>query len=74
MLKFGPVKETKKKKKEILANIAQSEINELAKQLLPVEDLVIVVAGDKNKISQELESLNWGSVSIIENNFQSQPS
>lgn len=66
MLRFGLVKDFVESQKEILANIAPSELNALAKQHLPLEEMVIVVAGDKNKIVEPLKALNLGKVVVLE--------
>lgn len=66
MLEFGLVKEYVKEQKRILANIAASEINELAKNWLPIDQMVIVVAGNKNVIREPLEALNLGNVIVLE--------
>lgn len=66
MLRFGLVKDFVESQKEILANIAPPELNALAKKYLPLEEMVIVVAGDKNKIVGPLEALNLGPVVVVE--------
>lgn len=65
MLEFGLVKEYVAEQKEILSNIAATEINELAKKHLPIEEMVIVIAGDKNVIEDPLKSLNVGEVVVL---------
>ena len=68
MLEFGLVKEFVEDQKLILANIAVSEINDLAKEYLPVEEMVIVVAGNKEVIKEPLEQLGFGEVIVLEEN------
>lgn len=66
MLEFGLVKEYVDEQKEILSNIAPTKINTLAKKYLPVEDMVIVVAGDRSVIEGPLRDLGAGEVLVLE--------
>ncbi len=43
----------------ILANLTKEELNALAKELLPLEKMVIVVVGDKEKIGESLNKLGY---------------
>nr|WP_294796079.1 pitrilysin family protein [uncultured Mucilaginibacter sp.] len=47
------------KQNEILKNITKAEINALAKKYLPIENMVIVVVGDKASIKPGLEKLGY---------------
>jgi zinc protease len=47
------------KQNEILKNITKAEINALAKKYLPLENMVIVVVGDKTSIKPGLEKLGY---------------
>jgi zinc protease len=49
---------------EILAAIGQEELNELAKKHLNVEEMIIVVVGDKATILPELEGLGYDIVEL----------
>ena len=66
MLQFGLVKDFIYKQKEIMTNIAASEVNQLAQKFLPVDDMLIVVAGDKDKIVEPLKDLGLAEVVVIE--------
>ena len=44
---------------EILKNITKAEVNALAKKYLPIENMVIVVVGDKASIKPGLEKLGY---------------
>ena len=66
MLEFGLVKEYVDEQKEILSNIATTKINELAVKHLPIEDMVIVIAGDKNVIEAPLRNLDVGEVVVLQ--------
>jgi zinc protease len=68
MLEFGLVKEYVDEQKDILANIAAQEINELAAKWLNSKNMVIVVAGNKEVIKEPLEALGFGEVIILEDN------
>ena len=52
------------KQNEILAAIGQEELNELAKKHLVMEDMIIVVVGDKASILPQLESLGYDIVEL----------
>lgn len=62
MLEFGLNKSYVEDQKEILANIASAEVNRLAKKYLPVENMVMVIAGDSEKITSSLEELGLGEI------------
>ena len=47
------------KQNEILKNITKAEINALAKKYLPIENMVIVVVGDKASIKPGIEKLGY---------------
>ena len=49
---------------EILAAIGQDELNELAKKHLNMEDMIIVVVGDKATVLPQLESLGYDIVEL----------
>ncbi len=49
---------------EILAAIGQEELNELAKKHLNMEEMIIVVVGDKATILPELEGLGYDIVEL----------
>ena len=49
---------------EILAGISQEEINNLAKKHLDVDDMIIVVVGDKKTILPGLETLGYDIVEL----------
>ncbi|MBI1185514.1 insulinase family protein [bacterium] len=66
MLEFGLVKDYVEEQKRILANIALEEVNQIANKWLPVENMVVVVAGDKNTIVPPLQQLNFGPLVIID--------
>jgi zinc protease len=68
MLEFGLVMEYVDEQKDILANIAAQEINELAAKWLNSKNMVIVVAGNKEVIKEPLEALGFGEVIILEDN------
>ncbi|MFY0673539.1 MAG: insulinase family protein [Bacteroidia bacterium] len=68
MLEFGLVKEYVDEQKNILANIAAQEVNELAAKWLNSKNMVIVVAGNKEVIKAPLEALGFGEVLILEDN------
>ena len=52
------------KQNAILAGISQKEINELAKKHLNVDDMIIVVVGDKQSILPNLQELGYEIVEL----------
>ncbi|MGB0431105.1 MAG: M16 family metallopeptidase [Bacteroidia bacterium] len=68
MLDFNLDKEYVETQKQLLANIATSEINSLAQKWLNINKMVVVIAGDKDIISKPLEELGFGEVIILEEN------
>lgn len=52
------------KQNEILKNIKKEEIDEMAKKYLPVDNMVIVVVGDKKSLKTKLEKLGYEVVEL----------
>ncbi|MCB0395692.1 MAG: insulinase family protein [Flavobacteriales bacterium] len=50
---------------QILKGMTKDEINKLAKEHLPVDHMVIVIVGNKNRIKKDLEALGYGKVKEI---------
>ena len=44
---------------KLLQSLTKEELNQLAKELLPVDKMVIVVVGDKEKIGENLIKLGY---------------
>tara|TARA_R100001377_G_scaffold16548_3_gene8386 strand:- start:567 stop:2855 length:2289 start_codon:yes stop_codon:yes gene_type:complete len=50
--------------REIINNISKSEIDDLARAKLPIENMVILVVGDKSVILESLEALGYPIVEL----------
>lgn len=55
---------------EILKNITQEEINQLAKNNLKTDEVVIVVAGDMLLLKDRLDNLGYGKVQMLDKKGQ----
>lgn len=66
MAEFGLDKNFVERQKEILANIAVAEVNQLAKDWLPVEEMVTVIAGNVPEIRDAIEALGIGDIIVEE--------
>jgi len=55
---------------EILAGIGQGELNQLASEHLVMEEMIIVVVGDKQVILPDLEELGYEIVELDERSFE----
>ena len=49
---------------EILGSIDQKELNELAARLLDIDDMIMVVVGDKNRVLPDLKQLGYDIVEL----------
>ncbi len=64
ILEYDLSKDYVKKQTEILNNITKQEIDALAAKHLPVNNMLIVVVGDKKTVLPKLESLNYEVVEL----------
>ena len=55
---------------QIINQLSTEQVNELAQEHLPVEDMIIVVVGDKASIEESLSMLDY---EIVELNTEGQP-
>ena len=67
VLDYGLPKDYVSKQTEILNNITQTEINQLAKKYLPYNNMVVVVVGDKATNLEKVKKLGFEVIEIDSN-------
>ena len=67
ILDYNLPKDFVEQQNSILKNINANEVNTLAKRLLPYENMVIVVVGDKTKVFDKLKTLGYDLIELDAN-------
>ncbi len=69
----GLDKDLVKKQQEILKNITKKEIDQLAKELLTIDNMFIVIVGDKEKYLEPVKALGYPVILMNEDGMEIKP-
>jgi len=63
---YGLPSDYKAQQAKIVTEITKTEINELAKEHLKLDNMIILVVGNKYLIKEKLEALGYGKVKELD--------